>query len=88
MFNFAEFAVTVIWGIVAIVLLFAFSVAQGSLYGGALAVIAAGATYVFQATLCELDGDQRERSINMLRFLQVLPLLLGIASLVVVLLGA
>ena len=88
MFNFAEFVITVLWGVVAIVLLFAFSVAQGSLYGGALAVVSAGATYVYQATLCELDNDQRERGIKMLRFLQALPLLLGIASLVVVLLGA
>jgi hypothetical protein len=88
MFNLAEFIVAVIWGIVAIVLLLAFAVAQGSLYGGALAVIAAGAVYVYQATLCELDDEDRVQHYVALRCLQVFPLLLGIASLTAILLGA
>lgn len=88
MFNLAEFMVAVVWGIVAIILLFAFAVAQGSLYGGGLAVVAAGAVYVYQATLCELEDEDRIQHYKFLRLLQVLPLIVGIASLVVTLLGA
>lgn len=71
-FNIAGWAV-VLWGVVATVLLFLYSVHVGSLLGSGFALIAAGTTYVFQALQFHALADDRQpgRFVSSLSFAPV-----------------
>lgn len=78
--QFAEALAVIVWGVVACVLLFVLAVNVGSFWGAALSVVAALATYVFQATLYSLCENDRGCATRSLRIMQTAPVVIGIAA--------
>lgn len=74
-----------LWGAIAVILLFVFAVYQSAEFGMAGATLTAGATYIFQAVQFEVVRDKR--TVPILNALQILPVILFIASLALILLG-
>lgn len=79
-----EACAILLYGALTIIGAFAFAVAEGSTWGAAVAVLAAGATYVFQALQFD-DADYDDRLMASLLFA---PILLTVASLILTLVGA
>lgn len=81
-----EALAVILWGLLAIVLLFLLSVHVGSFPGAVLSVSAAGFTYLFQAVQFEAQTVGR-KGLFALAVLQLIPVLLFIAALVLIVLG-
>lgn len=79
--NLLEGLASIVYGVLALVLLFALSWHQGSLVAMLLTVAAAGFTYVFQ----EL---QRHTDSPLLGFLSIVPPILGFLAFVIIGIGA
>lgn len=82
--EFAEALAVIVWGVVACVLLFTLALHVGALVGAALTVVAALATYVFQAAVYSLD---RELYHERLQRWAMGPVLIGVLAFVLTCIG-
>lgn len=71
-----EAAAVLLWGFVAVALLFAFAIVQGATAGLALAVLTGGSVYVYQAVSYQAVEVSRKRLLQ----LQFVPIILYFVS--------
>ena len=80
--QFAEALAVIVWGVLAVALLFVLGLSTDAFWGAALAVLAAGVTWLYQATMYAMDKETLAEQPRYLLVLFVAPVLLGILSFV------